>query len=328
MNPSDLIVTTEARPIPWPQFVAEVEAMYSTAAKTTLSGMRLTLRDVGALGVVSTDQLDVGLVARFVASRDPAYSPWTVKAHLIRLRALCSHAESSRYLIISPFRLRKLSRWVRTGPPEVKRCLTPAEVKAILGVMAEDVAKKQGWAQWRARRLYALTATIAYTGVRATEGQRLQVADVHLASRLIDVRPHGKTLKTTASEDVVAMPPALVPIVTEWLRHRLDAPADFPLPERCDWLFPNTHRTGPWTSGSPSTKPIARLQAAAARAGIEGVTFHAMRRGWATMAEAMGIPLNLVSRQLRHTSETTTRRYYAKKTTDALRDAVDHFPEF
>jgi integrase len=316
---------TTVTPRPWPEFTREILAAYAGASKATRGKLRQVLMALEGLGCTSTDQLTPELIGRFVASRPPGQSSHTLLSLLSSLRSACTYAEECRYVMISPFRLRRVSRWVRVGPPRGKRHFSAAEVKTVLDFMAREIDAKKGWAQWRARRLYALTATVAYCGPRAREAQRSHVADYDLAGRVWSIRPHDGRLKTDASEAPVAIPPPLVPILESWLEHRLDRPEGFELPAEVPWMFPGSTRRCAWVNGPPGGEPVDRLKAVAARAGVEGMTFHALRRSWATRAEALGIPQALITRQCRHTSEATTRRWYQQRDLNALRDAVEGF---
>src|SRR5208337_3391992 len=113
--------------------------------------------------------------------------------------------------------------------------------------------------------------------------------EIRLEARFIALTDRGRDggyrLKTPGSEQPVPIPEALVPILTDWLSHRLDAPVDFPIPLDFPWLFPTLNRRSNWTSGPPGTKPVQRLQAVGKRAGVEGLTLLALRHSWATHAE-------------------------------------------
>lgn len=327
---NDFLVTSiEARPIPWSDFDAELAALYAWPAcsKSQATMMRQSRTILASLGPETTADLTLAFVTRFLDALPQPLSPYTVRKHLAHVRIMCNLAERKRYLTISPFRLRKMSSYVRLGRPKPQRFLRADEIKAILDVMRSDIATRKGWALWKARRLYALTATIAYLGTRAKEGQCLWVSDIDLVNRVVNITPHRGRLKTEASEAPVAMPPALGPILTEWLAHRLDRPEGFALPADVPWLFPTIRGTAPWCSGYQSSKPLARFQTVAARAGITGddVTFQTLRRSWATIAEGLGIPQALITRQLRHTSEETTKRYYQQRDMKALGDATSAF---
>ena len=341
---SDLILTHAASPIRMSQFRREFLALYEPpmAARSTRNKYRQVLDLVEGLGVVSTDQITPELVARFIAARPPGQSSYTTRSLLMSLRAIANYAEGRRYVVISPFRLRKLSRWVRVAPPKGKRHQSREEIRRILQVLAGDVATKRGWAGWRARRLHAAACTVAYAGLRFREAFMLWAEDVDPAAGLIRLVPRGRRLpdpgvepvagdeprlKTEASAQPICLPAALGPILTDWMAHRHDHPADFALPplDRIPWLFPGSRRVGPWIDGAPGTKPIDRLKAAARRAGVEGVTWQSLRRSWATIAEGLGIPQAMITRQCRHTSEDTTKRWYQQRDLGNLRDAVGGF---
>lgn len=336
----DAVLLLAASPIPFAQFREEFLSLYrpgETCARLTRVHLVATCERLDSLGVASTADLSTDLVTRFIASA-PHWSAHTLKSNLLRLQALCSYAEARRVLAVSPFRIRPVAKWVgRLPAPAGRRHATVDEVRRVLAVMRADVEHKRGWAQWRARRLYALTATVAFTGLRAGEAQCLWVADIDLAGRVIVLVPHGPRLpregdpaprfKTEDSAQPVGLPAALVPILEEWLAHRLDRPAGFHLPpaDEIPWLFPGSRRISAWTQGPGPSKPVARLKAVAKRAGVEGFTFQLLRRSFATRAEAVGVPQALITRQCRHSDVETTRRWYQQRDVGALRDALEGF---
>jgi integrase len=314
-------------PIPWPEFRKEFEGLYSPAlaACATRAKMRQVLNELEALGIASTADLAVPLVTRYIESRPPGQSPWTLHGMLASLRAICSYAERAGYLRISPFRLRKLSRWVRLTPLEGRRHCSRDDIRRLLELLARDVETLEGWAQWRARRLQTVVAIIAYCGLRKMEALRLRVADVDLVNRIIHVRPApGARLKTATSQAPVPIPAALVPILTNWAAHRMDAPYGYPLPDDCPWLIPTNNRKSPWISGQKGGKALDRLQAVAGRADIEGVTFQALRRSTATHLESHGCPPALIARVLRH-SVRVDERFYRQADLSNMAKAVDGF---
>jgi integrase len=70
-----------------------------------------------------------------------------------------------------------------------------------------------------------------------------------------------------------------------------------------------------WPAGRDPERPISdgtmhsRISAAAARAGLPGLTWHDLRHGFASALVARGVHLRVVQRLLGHASITTTERY-------------------
>jgi integrase len=91
-------------------------------------------------------------------------------------------------------------------------------------------------------------------------------------------------------------------------------------------LFPNIQNGKPWISGSVNAKPLDRLKAVAARAGVtEGVTFQALRRTCATTMEAAGAGAAQIQRQLRHSNVGVTQQFYMQADRDNMKSAMDGF---
>lgn len=306
----------DAKPIPWARFREELETINRPPFKALATYRKLThtLDLVETLDVKTTEDLTPTLIARFIEARPPGQSPHTLQSLLRVLRMVSNHAAIMGYVRVSPFALRRVSQWVGRIPKSTdKQHFSRDEIRRVLDLMRADCESTKGWAQWRARRLYALTATVSYTGLRRNEALYLHAVDIDLADRIIHVTDRGRDgglrLKTTASEAPVPIPDALAPILTDWLSHRLDRPAGFAVPP-CPWLFPNLNLKTPWREGPPGHKPLDRLQAVARRAGVEGMSWLALRHSWATHAEYFGFGPALIARVLRHTSERTAEEHY------------------
>jgi len=323
------------RAMPWEKFKAEVLALYAPGqcAAGTARQMAAALELAGSVAgedgepmVRTTADLTVALIARIVATRPPEHAPHTTWNLLRKLARACNLAVRSGRLRVSPFALKPVKKWVAVPPPAGKRHLSRAELGTLLArLAAEEGDGRKGWKLWKARRIRAMVAVAAHTGLRASELFRLHVEDVDLAARIIHVRPRGPSgrLKTANSAAPVPMPAALVPIVEAWLSHRLDPPC-FPPPEQVPWLWPGCRGRGPWTAGPPGAKPLDVLKAVAGRAGIAGVTWQALRRSLATHLEAAGLGGAMIARILRHTEE-VDRKYYRHADADNLRGAVEGF---
>jgi integrase len=306
----------DAKPIPWAQFRAELETVNRPPHRALATYRKLlhVLDLIEGLGCQTTEDLTPTLIAKFVETRPPGESPHTLKSLLCVFRGLSNHAAIMGYVRVSPFALRRVSQWVGRIPRSTaKQHFSREEIRRVLDLMRLDTETTRGWAQWRSRRLYVLTATIAYTGLRRNEALYLHVADIDLADRIIHLTDRGRDgglrLKTAASEAPVPIPDALASILTDWFSHRTERPAGFSVPP-CPWLFPNLNLKGPYRDGPPGQKPLDRLQSVAKRAGVEGMSWLALRHSWATHAEYHGYGPALISRVLRHTSERTAEEHY------------------
>src|SRR5271157_3617842 len=178
------------RPIPFPEFRDEVLRLYDPPHRATATRrqIRYVLEQVAALQVKTTADLTPVLVARFVESRPPGQSPRTLQTLLRVLRGVCNNAVINGYLRVSQFALRRVSQWLgRIGPPTEKKHYSRDEIRRVLTLMASDVESTAGWSQWRARRLYALTATVAYCGLRASEALYLHAMDIRLDARYVNL---------------------------------------------------------------------------------------------------------------------------------------------
>ena len=192
-------------PIPWNDFIRQIEELYAEPMRSprTRKQMVKVLRDVEALGVKTTADLTPGLIARYITAKSSeVFPPARSTRHLLRIQAACSLAESMDALAVNPFRVRKMRQWIRLPRPTVKPHHTRSEIRAVLDLMARDVEQREGWAQWKARRLLALTTLFAMTGIRRDEGLRAWIEDLDLDARVFWVRERstiGSRRRTRAS---------------------------------------------------------------------------------------------------------------------------------
>jgi integrase len=291
------------RPIPFPEFPERLLAMYAPPhrSKLTCSKMRSVLGMVGALGIASTAELTTDLVRRFIEVRPPGENPNYTYGLVAYLRAACNIAAAEGWLKTSPFSVRR--QWVRRITPKTPRVHSREEIDRILTLAAQDVARRHGKgrakAEWRARRLQALVATTAYTGMRRTEVLYLTAPDIDIEARLILLSARGKArLKTEAAAQPVPIPDELAAILADWIPRLGGA-----------WLIPNWESSGPWIGGSPGHRPLDRLKALGKRAGVPGLTFQSLRHSWATHAEYWGLTDAQIQRVLRHTNTRTQWHY-------------------
>jgi integrase len=318
-------------PIPFADFVAELLALYvpPLRSRNTWLKMRQTLAIVADLlgDDATTDGLTPQMVALFIESRPEAESPRTTHALLAYLRVSCTYAKSQGYIRTSPFDFRKV--WLRKGRPEPHQHHTRDEIRRVLELLESEALGGEGWARWRARRLHAMAALFAFTGLRRNEGLYLHAADVDLEGRMIHlVERRERRLKTEASAQPVPIPPPLAPILADWLSHRLDgesSPGESSQydggPAGCPYLFPGVARKGPWTGGPRGHQPVHQLQAAGERAGVQRLTFLSLRHTFATLSPGWGLSELQIQRVLRHTS-LSTQEYYRHADLDGMRDSV------
>lgn len=318
-------------PMPWAEFLAEIRPAISRpgVGKSQERKMRHVVGLLTTMGVASTSDLNLDLVSRFVASRPAGQSPQTLRSLLLCVSRLCSLAVERRALVVSPFSTVPIGRLVGpVGPPRGKLHMTKDECRRLLALLHEDIETRKGWSQWKARRLYVVACIGLYCGLRKMELLMLQVSDLDFEARVIRLVPHnpeGK-FKTGKSAQPVPMPKALMPILQDWLAHRLDAPRGFRMPRECVWLIPTCDRKKPWTGGCHGVRPLSRLQVAGKRAGIGHITLHMLRRSCATHLEALpGASGALITRVMRHASEQVTMEHYRKPDEANLADAVADF---
>jgi len=315
-------------PIPWNDFLSQIEELYASPmrAPSTRKQLLAVLRALEPFGVQTTTDLTPGLVARYITAKSSEVCPRTVHAHLLRIQSACNLADSMGALPVNPFKVRSMRQWIRAGQPTVKSHHTREEIRRILEVMVRDVEERQGWAQWKARRLLAMTTLFVMTGCRRDEGVWAWVDDLDLETRVFWIREReGNRLKTQASEQPVPLPVAAVAPLRVWLLHRLDRPPGYAIPESVPWLFPNLRLSNAWYGGQHGARPLERLQALAKRAGVENMTWQSLRRSLACHLEGHGLGQALITRCLRHTSERTTREHYQDSDIPNLVRAVETF---
>lgn len=310
--------------VPWDVFAQEALAMYSPSlrSKGTLYAMQHTCRMLESLGVKSTSDLTIQLIARVVTTRAATLSPNRVRGILRHVSALCTHAVNFGYLRRSPFVARPIRTWVKASQPQsINAHLTRGQVRAILDLAAREVQEKQGWPQWNARRTQALVNLVAGSGLRLGEAIHAHAEDLDLDQGIVFVVSRSThRLKTAGAETFVPLTYEAIKTLRDWLAHRLDAPDGFdrkPSP----YLFPSKRTDTPWVSGSTGYKPLCCLKALAERAGVEGASYQKLRRTVATMLEEV-TSTAMIQRVLRHTTASTTQTYYMKRDIENMTKAM------
>ena len=330
-DPDELAATKTAGPISFDRFCAELLELYGPQLRSvaTRRGMRHALDVLRGLGVTSTSDFSVSLIARLVTTRSPTLSANTVVGLLRYVQTAMNYAAKQGYVKVSPFEIRSLRTWVRRSAPKGAKTayMTKAQIRAILDRAAADVAERQGFAQWRSRRLEFLVNLLAYTGVRKAEALWSKVEDFDFDLNVFFITPRVQhQLKTEKSAQPVAMVPPLREKALEWISHRLDAPPALLRPLN-DWMFPNVMQPTPWFGGCQGNRPLDKFRELAVRAGVppEIATLHALRRSLATHLESQGCGQAMITRILRHTMTATTTKFYQKADITGMHKALDGF---
>jgi hypothetical protein len=121
---------------------------------------------------------------------------------------------------------------------------------------------------WEGQRLFALIATVVYTGLRRGEVLGLTVEDCDI---------DGARLHVVGRTEPVPMPDSLLRVLEDW-RGKAGS----------HWMFPGNSRTAPWTSTQyKRIRPIKLVQEAATAAGLGHVTFESLREFWLRNADRL-----------------------------------------
>jgi integrase len=212
----------------------------------------------------------------------------------------------------------RIATWKATGrTPSPVMVWTPAQIGQFLD-HAQDADD----------RLYPLYHLIAFTGLRRGETCGLHWDDIDLDNATLTVRwqivQHGwatalDTPKTDDSEAAVAIDAATIDVLrAHRARQRRERLAAGPQWTHTGLMFTTT--VGAALHPADVTDHFHHL---ADQAGLPPVRLHDLRHGHATMALAAGVPMKVISGQLRHSSTTTTDKFYAHITPDLARAAVE-----
>lgn len=242
------------------------------------------------------------LVAWHRDQRALGASPWSIRARWVPLRALFAHA--ARYGHITSNPADRLTRRERPGPGESRqRFLTREEMEALL--------------EHSPRRYHPAIATALFSGLRVAELCGLVWEDVDFAGEQLLVRYQmsrkGRRvrLKSAAGRREVVLMPSLARILRA---HRLASVRS----GEADLVFATVRGT---TIGDRNLATRG-LDRACEDAGLQEVTFHALRHTFASLLIAQGRDPAFVSAQLGHANPAITLQTYTH-----LFDAARHARE-
>ena len=231
-------------------------------------------------------EITVDHVAALVADMNrKGYSGWTINGTLTPLGRIFATAERAGLIQSNPVRKLDHSERPRVSTDE-RRILNEAEIGQLL--------KKGG-------SFKTLLAVGAFGGLRLGEALGLIWADIDFDEGVIRVRKQlGRDrqrtpLKTGRSRREVILMPQLARVLRE---HRMASP--YKQPE--DPVFP-----APDGRGRDHRSTSRGVERAVERAGLDGVSFHSLRHGFASMLIVeLKQDVESVSRQLGHANSTIT----------------------
>ncbi len=277
------------------KFESHVLLRYRTIrAQSTAEGITRLFKNLREMGIESPSQLDADLVLHFIEfRRAKGVCENTIIGELGRLKAVCGYAVKKKLIDESPFVAGE--RLLRPEPPkrlshltmrELSRLLEQCELEIAEAIELDRASPKSKndddprlTREWQARRLHALIATYIYTGARKNEVLYLWGEDINLSSRMIEISPKRRRLKTPGSDRRVPIITELFEVLEDWLPRT-----------GSQFAFPGVRGKAPWTGGSPGYKPLHKVKGICERAGISGAFIHLFRHSFCTHLEGMGVP--------------------------------------
>jgi integrase len=274
---------------------------------------RYVLPEFGSRRISTIQLADVeAWIARLAATptgKGTTLHPSTIRHAFIAANKVFKHAARHRLISHNPATGASLPR-IQHEQRFEPLFLTPAEVEALAGHLASAHPDD----------LFVRFA--AYTGLRAGEMLGLQVRDINLFRRTVDVR---RTLTRTAEGWREDVPKTVKSIRTVPLRRALAEElagylAGHPYrddPTAALWPGRNYAGGGEWRGGLTWDKRMdyesfyrRRFRAAAAAIDRPGLRFHDLRHTAGSLFAASGMPLARVARVLGHSDTATTYKTY------------------
>ncbi|GAO22717.1 phage integrase family protein [Alicycliphilus sp. B1] len=145
----------------------------------------------------------------------------------------------------------------------------------------------------------AYLQTLLLTGARPGEVLALRWEDINTQWRGLTIRDKVE------GERVIPLTP--------YVWHLLAA-----LPRRSEWVF-SSARHEPSKAAKPIAKPHHAHATACKVAGIEGLTFHGLRRSFKSLTEWLEIPAGVVAQIQGHKPSATAEKHYTVRPLDLLR---------
>ncbi|MCG5054627.1 MAG: site-specific integrase [Myxococcales bacterium] len=224
----------------------------------------------------------------------------TVNRVLALLRSVLNFAVSAGYLQTSPIaRFRRGSYMLAERPAKLRPPLeTPHEAAKLLAYLRQTAP---GW--------YPIAGFLMLTGARRGEAAGLQWGDVDPSRRVVTIRRSFDALPKSGKGRVVPMTSELATILEEHLAtSRKTKPGDLVFPH------PDTGKPLPRDAWHLNTL----LERACEALGLQRMTVHDLRHGFASLWVMAGGSLLDLQKTLGHSSANLTASVYAHLATEHL----------
>lgn len=231
----------------------------------------------------------------------------TINLTMALVRSILRFAVSNGHIPASPTSL--IGRGKLMLAVEKSKLAPPISTSANVGRVLEAI--RQIGEETHRPVLYAIFATLVYTGIRRGEAVGLRWTDVDLDRRLITVRRSYEGCTKSGKERLVPIPAELVPILKQ---HRL---AD---PWKGDLVFPGENGG---ICYSKNSKPGKVLDLALKRCGLPRIRVHDLRHVFASYFVMGGGDIFTLQRILGHSTPQITSDTYGHLAPDHLAGAGD-----
>lgn len=279
------------------------ERHYQDHEKLACAGGEVAKRGTRGRGVTIAGPLHPLMAMRLQDLTAPVIEAWAVEQAKTRptparlswrlLRAFLAWCvEHPQYAAVVPAQ----------NPAKTRRA---REALGKAGVKQDALLREQLPAWFAAVRnignpaISAYLQTLLLTGARPGEVLALRWEDINTQWRGLTIRDKVE------GERVIPLTP--------YVWHLLAA-----LPRRSEWVFAGATRE-PGKAAQPIAKPHHAHATACKVAGIEGLTFHGLRRSFKSLTEWLEIPAGVVAQIQGHKPSATAEKHYTVRPLDLLR---------
>lgn len=291
----------------WDDVRALFEELYGSGnkPKETRQKIRQAITQLERHSLFPADVDERTIAAYTRASTQRGNSPATTNSVLGHMPAITKYLAGKKVIPGDPFQL-GLSFRRKEQPARRRRNKhhSIADIARILQLADQEWGDAKSLQQrFNAGRTRALVWLLSHLGTRATE--TLCLRRDRIAGGFVDVlhedQPEG-WCKTRGSERRIAIPAEAQRRLDEWMT--------FSEPFGYQRLFPCLRKDSPWLHGLSQHRPLGRVKALGARAGVNGVTMVSLRHTWQTHAEgAWAFTGKEIQAVVGHSNEQTQRCY-------------------